>query len=76
MRDTLENFFQQKIIALHDRLSMESFSWNVILKLFLLYLNFYTFDCYLLLIKLTENLEAMFKIAFLKFNAWKLKQGQ
>lgn len=29
MKDTLECFYQQKIIGLHDRLAKENFSWNM-----------------------------------------------
>lgn len=29
MKETLECFYQQKIISLHDRLNKEDFAWNV-----------------------------------------------
>ncbi len=52
MKDTLECFYQQKIIGLHDRLIKENFSWNVGINLmiFFLYLSlifilFYEVDC-------------------------------
>ena len=32
MKVTLECFYQQKIIALHDRLNKEDFPWNVIMQ--------------------------------------------
>lgn len=38
--------------------------------LFLIF--FVLFFCF----KLTENIESMFKIALMKYNAWKMKQGQ
>ncbi|CAF0953148.1 unnamed protein product [Brachionus calyciflorus] len=51
-RDTLEAFYQQKVIALREQLIKENFTWN-----------------------LTVHLENMFKIALMKYNTWKTKQG-
>lgn len=53
MRDTLENYYQQKCIPFHERLSKENFVWNVI------YLGFFwfNFDLFFKYLKKTNKVD-------------------